>query len=337
MSRITKEITYRIDGFAVPFEPMEGFTPQVRKEGEHAVVAYAIQANVGNPLEDMDGEGSIYHHPRSRYGDADSHAMYLESLGLDRDGEPDLDAVRDDYVQQYIDFLRTADVSLLRAEGEDYSDDDLRAELIDEIQQQADADSDTDYIAHLLAWRVWGGSNYPAEVKDATLAVLAGSDFKTVEQVWADARAAGRIGNPYAVLLSCYEHGGVVWKIQGEGMNCRWDSSNAAAVWVPDDCAKDEIEARVQQELDSRGGEWDSLDQRDSAVLTILHNYARSCVEMYSNWAMGYVYYIVVVRYTTDEDDYFSAPEEGEIAATVYGYDGVNAAIEEAVKEDHEQ
>lgn len=41
--------------------------------------------------------------------------------------------------------------------------------------------------------------------------------------------------NPHAVLLDVYEHSGTSWSLSGEGMQCQWDTSKAAGVWVPDD------------------------------------------------------------------------------------------------------
>ncbi len=50
--------------------------------------------------------------------------------------------------------------------------------------------------------------------------------------------------NPDRVLLDCYEHGGQVWSISGCGQQCSWDTSRAAGVWVPDDCAESELDRR---------------------------------------------------------------------------------------------
>jgi hypothetical protein len=47
--------------------------------------------------------------------------------------------------------------------------------------------------------------------------------------------------NPFAVMLDCYEHSGVVWSVAGEGYQCQWDTSGGAGVWVPDDCCVEHI------------------------------------------------------------------------------------------------
>jgi hypothetical protein len=52
--------------------------------------------------------------------------------------------------------------------------------------------------------------------------------------------------NKYAVLLDVYDHGGQVYSISGEGMQCRWDTARGGAVWVPDDCAREEVDRRAK-------------------------------------------------------------------------------------------
>lgn len=49
--------------------------------------------------------------------------------------------------------------------------------------------------------------------------------------------------NPLAVLLDLYEHGGSSWSLSGEGMQCQWDTSKCAGVWVPDHCCEEHIKS----------------------------------------------------------------------------------------------
>ena len=42
-----------------------------------------------------------------------------------------------------------------------------------------------------------------------------------------------------AVILSCYEHGGVMWSLSGEGMQCMFDTSNAAGIMIWEGKPKD--------------------------------------------------------------------------------------------------
>jgi hypothetical protein len=53
-------------------------------------------------------------------------------------------------------------------------------------------------------------------------------------------------GDQDAVLLDLYDHSGVSYSVSGHGMQCRFDTSKGAAVWVPDEYARDEIERRAE-------------------------------------------------------------------------------------------
>lgn len=70
------------------------------------------------------------------------------------------------------------------------------------------------------------------------------SHEKAVE-VWATARAAGKIGDKYAVPLDCYEHGMQHWSVMGGGMQDQFDTARGAGVWVPDDSAREEANRRA--------------------------------------------------------------------------------------------
>jgi len=63
--------------------------------------------------------------------------------------------------------------------------------------------------------------------------------------------------NPYAVLLDVYIHSGEVWRVHGSGKyfpDERWDVSNTAGVWVPDESCVQHIElTAAQQVLGDRG------------------------------------------------------------------------------------
>lgn len=58
--------------------------------------------------------------------------------------------------------------------------------------------------------------------------------------------------NPLAVLLDCYDHGGVVWAVSGSEASQqfpdqRWDVSHCGGVWVPDDGALENIHIQVMR------------------------------------------------------------------------------------------
>lgn len=48
------------------------------------------------------------------------------------------------------------------------------------------------------------------------------------------------------VLLDCYEHGGQSWSVSGAGMQCQFDTAKGAGFWIPDSCAKEEINRRAK-------------------------------------------------------------------------------------------
>lgn len=54
----------------------------------------------------------------------------------------------------------------------------------------------------------------------------------------------GRERNPYAVLLDVYEHSGIAYSLNGEGMQCRFDTASGGACWVPSKALRDEIKRR---------------------------------------------------------------------------------------------
>jgi hypothetical protein len=104
-----------------------------------------------------------------------------------------------------------------------------------------------------------------------------------------------------AFLLSCYEHSGCAWSLQGEGTQCQWDTTRTAGIMIWQGKAKD-------------AGK--NLKEREER--------ARSSISVYSDWANGTCYYFRL------ED------EDGEEIAGSGGYIGdkdLESAVLEAVKE----
>lgn len=56
----------------------------------------------------------------------------------------------------------------------------------------------------------------------------------------------GTLGDRDVVRLDVYSHGGTAFSVSGEGMQCQWDTARSAAVWVPDDSAREEIDRRAK-------------------------------------------------------------------------------------------
>lgn len=194
-----------------------------------------------NPLEDCDGMGKIHHHPSSRYGNRNSD--YYEILGLDRYGDPIID---DEKLQmRWRDKVLALPLEVfslgLLAEDmpEDYQEK-LAFQLADEQAEDASVECHCKY-----AWR-HNTKQGDVELDDEQIEVL----FTQVEQVldWnydRECEACYEPGDPGAVLLDLYDHSGQVWSVSGDGMQCRWDTSRGESVWVPDKCAREEIERRA--------------------------------------------------------------------------------------------
>jgi hypothetical protein len=128
---------------------------------------------------------------------------------------------------------------------------------------------------------MWAKAEQAAKEKD--LADISPSYDKIMVEalpLWREARKRGEIGNPYAVSLDVYEHGGVMYSVSGEGMQCRWDTARGGAVWVPDDSCKQHIESFPPEERAAKAQEC-----------------ARQACEEYNKWLAGDCYGRIVVPY----------------------------------------
>jgi hypothetical protein len=85
--------------------------------------------------------------------------------------------------------------------------------------------------------------------------------------------------DPDAVMLDCYSHGGQVWSVSGNGMQCQFDTARGAGVWVPDDCLRDQLDA------DEKSGK----DRREMAV-----KYCEQSLEQYNAIEAGEVYGVII-------------------------------------------
>jgi hypothetical protein len=94
-------------------------------------------------------------------------------------------------------------------------------------------------------------------------------------------------GDPYAVLLDCYDHGGRHWSLSGGGMQCQFDTSRAAGVWVPD-------EGLI--------GYLEDLPEEERAEQAIV--YAKQALEEYNAWLRGDCYGYVMAVYNRVDGDW---------------------------------
>lgn len=218
-----------LDDLDLPFDAsgiMAYNTPAIVQKGKQLIVGYlADDQDCESPLESCDGQGSI--HTAHRL--AHDHAEMQEALALDSEWEPDLGLLDDHLDQLRKPWIEAATKAV-------------------EFQVWADktaghgARFNEAYYARRAAkfWRETGGEFIYGEGID-----MFGFTEDVRVAVWNELRDLGVIGNPDAVLLDCYDHGGQVWSISGQGMQCRWDTASGAGVWVPDDCAKEEVTRRA--------------------------------------------------------------------------------------------
>jgi len=103
-----------------------------------------------------------------------------------------------------------------------------------------------------------------------------------------------------AFLLSCYEHGLSAWSLQGEGMQCRWDTTRTAGIMIWQGKAKD-------------AGK--NLKEREER--------ARKTISVYTDWVNGACYYYRL------ED---MAGEEIDACGGFIGEDDLENNVLEAIK-----
>lgn len=223
------------------------------REGDHLVVAYLSHDNDPSmhPLDDCDGMGKIIGRGKYETRNHDESELF-EALGLDRSGDPNYELVADEvnaawkeYIESvspdtWYDFIETL-----------YGNVDM-GERINLINKWRDELMEVDaFYEGNVCYCVMEAEKYVTD-RDASSEdcrrAAAHLDFdveKTTETLWRKAYDEGRIGNPDAVILDVYDHSGIAWSISGGGTQCRWDTSRGAGIWIPDACAKDEIERRA--------------------------------------------------------------------------------------------
>lgn len=225
-----KNTTVSIDDLELPFSASEVMTyhdAAVFEVGDRIVVGYiADDFDCENPLESCDGMGKVL----SAHRDSSTHSEMQDALALDSNWDPGLDLV-DDHIDQFREkWIAAATDS---SEFQSFADEDagVMPSLIGDYYL---------YRANLL---------WDATVKDELghneSDVYAFEFTDNVRRkLWGELRSDGVVGDKDAVTLDCYEHGGVAWSVSGGGMQCRFDTARGAGVWVPDDCAREEIDRR---------------------------------------------------------------------------------------------
>lgn len=225
----------------LPFNPEDWLQDELvtveRPDGGYRVAYLVHDDYCQNPLEECDGMGVIWHHPRSRYGKSDG---YYEALGLDSYGDPIID---EDKLQQMwhdkVMALSLQDFYINPALRKVADAEDLREMLADESIIG-------DYTFEQNARSAWSVRLEDADPDDVQTLI-----DKVEEKLsdWNYAAAEQECQQPmdkYAVLLDVYDHSGRSYSLSGGGIQCRWDTSQGEAVWAADAYTKEEIDRRTR-------------------------------------------------------------------------------------------
>lgn len=273
--------------------------PVVERDGNILVVGYLVDdQDASNPLVDCDGMGMVY----SAHGHSRTHSDMQTALALDGEWSPDLslvDAAAETILLQELKCGR------------------FQPDLIGYIMECADnGTSRGSAIDSLL-------DDFTGEYYDLWLSAkikASWMSWQTLrEEQWRIAVAAGTIGNPYAVTLDCYDHGGQVWSVTRCETQCAFDTAIGVGVWVPDVGLTEDLNAlRVTDGIDA---------SRAKA-----QEFARQCLQVYNAWLSGDCYGVVT--------DVFEVDAQGNAKRTdndsVWGYMGTEDArsgMKEVMKE----
>lgn len=341
-----------VDGVSVPVDIKDtavGDDMFMVRRDKMLYVAYLRQdTTADNPLDDLDGYGSIYTAKRGSC----THGEMQEALGLDSYWAPHFDAPAVIAISAPKVLAALVADSEFMARAKHYFGVDTDAEAREELWKNY-LDPET-YHAEYLGYHF---ANPPVEEDTFN------------RESWILARRTGKIGNPFAVSLDVYEHGLVSYSPSGEGMNCEWDTTRGGAVWVPDSHQEQEFWGEILKVFDghveSITGKYDWLPNPDGhdygdgikksytqvvaakhiahlngstlsehatfdeareavvqalgdafdaekgfeAVRSKAREYARQACELYSAWCNGECYYVTVEQWKLTRD------EDGDIFA----------------------
>lgn len=282
-----------IDGIEVPVEYAPYYEDYVLAErvGDKLVVAYLVHDYDYRDIEDMLGDGMGKLLSFHRHAPGEQHAEALEALGKTGDVDKDLDSVWNDHFDEAIERY-------IKAVLQSYSVDEIVERLASEYPS-VDAENLLDELENDCR------SNDPGNV------VFYSTMEEVLETMWEE--PAYFPGNPDAVVLDCYDHGGQRWSVSGGGMQCRWDTARGAGVWVPDKVLVDQLNS------DEAGG----LNRAEQAVI-----YCKQFLSEYNAIISGDVYGCVVETFTlAEEGDDQEWEREGDEEAC-WGFIGSDHAMD---------
>ena len=213
-------------GFIKPSGIMNFKDPVVKWIDENTVVLGYLSDDhhCSNPLEDMDGWGSIY-------TALNQSQEFNSALAWDQYGSADTDIV--------------SDHPLLRRRWVSAAIDSEEFQVYCQATTRCQGTLNNNYYRG-RAQRYWRENhNKYSYYPQSAIYDFAFSEH-VLRELWSELRRARLIGDPDSVVLDCYEHGGCCWSLAGSGNQCRWDTSSSAGVWVPDSEARLEIDQRAK-------------------------------------------------------------------------------------------
>ena len=293
-----------VDGLTaeLSFEPscvMSYIEHKIEKLGGLIAVGYLVDDHdVENPLDDCDGMGHIY----SSHRHSGQHAKMQDVLGLDSDWQRDLSlrVVEREAESALKELVRTR----------------FQVDLVAFILECANNNGmSRDQVIEYFVVDFTGQLPYHRETW-LTEKVREHVTWESLlDEAWQLARLSGRVGDPYTVMLDCYEHGGQVWSVTGSGPQCLFDTARGAGVWVPDQCLRKELDSiRTNEGIDAA---------RTKAV-----EFARQALGSYNAWLAGDCYGVAVDVFSSEGDRLKLIDE-----SAVWGYVGREWA-EESLSEE---
>lgn len=293
-----------VDGLTAElgFEPscvMSYMEHKIEKQGGLVAVGYLVDDHdVENPLVDCDGMGHIY----SSHRHSGQHAKMQDVLGLDSDWQRDLSlrVVEREAESALKELVRTR----------------FQVDLVAFILECANNNGmSRDQAIEYFAGDFTGQLPYHRETWLTEKVRGHVTWERLLDEAWQLARLSGQVGDPYTVMLDCYEHGGQVWSVTGYGPQCLFDTARGAGVWVPDQCLREELDSIKANE---------GIDMARSKAV----EFARQALGSYNAWLAGDCYGVAVDVFSTEGDRLKLIDE-----SAVWGYVGREWA-EESLSEE---
>lgn len=196
----------------------------------HIIVGGLVyDSDAENPIEDSDGNGRLLHAENRKERDE-----MLASMGRDDDGEPRVDS-GELYARMapLVWTTMSKDMNLMLWLNQHHRAGGQVRVLCDAVLDAVEKGGET----HHFASAVFGG-----RMPDPAFAQLLDGVVQRIRAIVLRRMIKeGAFGDPMAIPLDIYEHGGRMYSFSGEGMQCRFDTSRCAAMWLPDEGARENI------------------------------------------------------------------------------------------------